>query len=106
MADMSWVRCVAFVRRVHTGCHRLWPFGSAVAAGVARAAGESDRYGSAAGHVVYCADRRHAAVRHRACAHFNLPSYEAADGCTVLMKDPLLVVARAKATASAKHSAL
>jgi hypothetical protein len=35
-----------------------------------------------------------------------MPSYEAADGCTVLMKDPLLVVARAKATASAKHSAL
>jgi hypothetical protein len=25
-----------------------------------------------------------------------MPSYEAADGCTVLMKDPLLVVARAK----------
>ena len=89
------------VRQVHTirpstGCHRLWPSGSAMAAGVARAAGESDRYGSAAGHVV--ALRRHTVTMrpYGIESARTLRSYEAADGCTVLMKDPLLVIARAK----------
>ena len=49
---------------------------------------------TAAGYVVYSADLHMRTYRIESAR--NMPSYGAADGCTALMKDPLLVVAHAK----------
>jgi hypothetical protein len=101
MADMSWVRCVAFDECTRPPA----PSGSAVAAGVTRAAGEVRPLR------VRCRPRR-LLRRHTVTMRpygiepaRTLPSYEAADGCTA-HEGPAPRGRTCKATANAKHSAL